>query len=155
MPTRSAGLLLYRAGPDGTEVLLVHPGGPFWAKRDLGAWSIPKGEIDPDEEPRLTALREFAEETGTELADREMLDLGIARQKSGKLVHAFAAAGDLDPATIRSNLIEIAWPPRSGRTIIIPEIDRAGWFGLAEARQKILESQAVFLDRLAAELASN
>jgi predicted NUDIX family NTP pyrophosphohydrolase len=155
MSKRSAGILLYRAGTNGTEVLLVHPGGPFWAKRDLGAWSIPKGEIDSDEEPRRAALREFAEETGTELADREMLDLGVARQNSGKLVHAFAAAGDLDPATLRSSLIEIAWPPRSGRRMTIPEIDRAGWFGLSQAREKILQGQAVFLDRLAAELASD
>lgn len=155
MPKRSAGLLLHRTGGGEIEVLLVHPGGPFWARRDDGAWSIPKGEIDPGEEPRAAAFREFAEETGIDLpAGGLVLDLGEARQKSGKLVRAFATAGDLDPATISSNSVEIAWPPGSGRTITVPEIDRAGWFALAEGRRKILPAQAVFLDRLAAALAT-
>jgi predicted NUDIX family NTP pyrophosphohydrolase len=149
MPKRSAGLLIYRARAGRTEVLLVHPGGPFWAKRDLGAWSIPKGEIDPDEEPIRAALREFAEETGGDPPTGPVIDLGEVRQKAGKLVLAFAAEGDLDPDTIRSNLVEIAWPPRSGRTLTVPEIDRAGWFSLAVAREKILAAQVPFLDRLA------
>ena len=152
MPKRSAGLLLYRTRAGGTEVLLVHPGGPFWAKRDLGAWSIPKGEIDPDEEPIRAALREFAEETGAEPPPGPVIDLGEVRQKGGKLVLAFAAEGELDPEMLRSNLVEIAWPPRSGRTLTVPEIDRAGWFSLAEAREKILAAQVPFLDRLADRL---
>jgi predicted NUDIX family NTP pyrophosphohydrolase len=152
MPKRSAGLLLYRSRGGGTEVLLVHPGGPFWAKRDLGAWSIPKGEIDPDEEPIRAALREFAEETGVEPPPGPVIDLGEVRQKGGKLVLAFAAEGELDPEMLRSNLVEIAWPPRSGRTLTVPEIDRAGWFSLAEAREKILAAQVPFLDRLADRL---
>ena len=155
MPKHSAGLLLYRLHATGPQVLLVHPGGPFWARKDLGAWSIPKGEIDGDEEPSQAALREFSEETGTVPPERVLLDLGEARQKSGKCVHAFALAGELDPGTIRSNLIEIAWPPRSGRTLTVPEIDRAEWFGLTEAREKILAGQAVFLDRLAERLAAD
>jgi predicted NUDIX family NTP pyrophosphohydrolase len=152
MPKRSAGLLLYRSRGGGAEVLLVHPGGPFWAKRDLGAWSIPKGEIDPDEKPIRAALREFAEETGVEPRPGPVIDLGEVRQKGGKLVLAFAAEGELDPEMLRSNLVEIAWPPRSGRTLTVPEIDRAGWFSLAEAREKILAAQVPFLDRLADRL---
>jgi predicted NUDIX family NTP pyrophosphohydrolase len=149
MPKRSAGLLLYRFGPSGPEVLLVHPGGPFWAKKDLGAWSIPKGEIEPDEEPRAAALREFAEETGTAAPTGPLLDLGEIRQRSGKRVVAFALAGDLDPARIRSNVVEIAWPPRSGRVLTVPEIDRAEWFSLPEARLKMVPAQAAFIGRLA------
>lgn len=155
MPKRSAGLLLYRDGQRGTEVLLVHPGGPFWARKDEGAWSIPKGEIDDGEEPREAAFREFAEETGIPPpADGAVHDLGQAKQKSGKLVRAFATVGDLDPSRVSSNTVEIAWPPRSGRTLLMPEIDRAEWFTLAEARTKILAGQAVFLDRLAGLLTS-
>lgn len=150
MLRRSAGILLYRRGLVGREVLLVHPGGPFWAKKDLGAWSIPKGEIDDGEEPSRAALREFAEETGTALTEAGLTALGEVRQKGGKIVLAFAQEGDLDPALIRSNLVEIAWPPRSGRTLTVPEIDRAAWFSLEEARERILERQSVFLDRLAA-----
>ena len=153
MAKRSAGILLFRQRPDGPEVLLVHPGGPFWAKKDLGAWSLPKGEIEPDEEPQCAALREFAEETGTALPDGALLDLGTIRQKSGKLVLAFGLEGDLDPALVRSNLVEIRWPPRSGRTLTVPEIDRAAWFTLLDAQHRILPSQAEFLDRLAEHLA--
>jgi predicted NUDIX family NTP pyrophosphohydrolase len=154
MAKRSAGILLHRTANGGTEVLLVHPGGPFWAKKDLGAWSIPKGELDDDEDPRACALREFAEETGTRLPDGALDDLGSVKLKGGKLVLAFAAAGDLDPAGIRSNTFELEWPPRSGRWQAFPEIDRAGWFGLDEAREKLNAAQAEFVDRLEALLAT-
>jgi predicted NUDIX family NTP pyrophosphohydrolase len=152
MPKRSAGLLLYRSAFNGTEVLLVHAGGPFWAKKDLGAWSIPKGEIDPEEDPLQAALREFTEETGTRPPLGAVIALGEVRQKGGKVVLAFAAEGDLEAETIRSNLVEIAWPPRSGRMLTIPEIDRAAWFSLAEGREKILPPQIPFLDRLGEHL---
>ena len=139
---QSAGILLHRPGADGPEVLLVHPGGPFWARKDLGAWSIPKGEHGDDEEPRACARREFAEETGTALPDGALADLGSVRLKSGKRVAAFAAAGDLDAAAVRSNTFELEWPPRSGRTQSFPEIDRAAWFGLDEARARLNPAQA-------------
>jgi predicted NUDIX family NTP pyrophosphohydrolase len=144
----SAGILLYRRRDGALEVLLVHPGGPFWARKDLGAWSIPKGEYDDDEDPRACALREFAEETGTQLPDRALDELGSVRLKSGKLVLAFAVEGDLDPATISSNTFELEWPPRSGRMQSFPEIDRAGWFDPATAREKLNPAQAAFVDRL-------
>jgi predicted NUDIX family NTP pyrophosphohydrolase len=150
----SAGILLHRQGESGTEVLLVHPGGPFWARKDLGAWSIPKGELDGDEDPRECALREFAEETGTRLPDTALDDLGSIRQKSGKVVFAFAVAGELDPATLVSNTFELEWPPRSGRMQAFPEIDRAEWFGLEVAREKLNPAQAAFVDRLEELLAS-
>ena len=149
----SAGILLHRRGEAGAEVLLVHPGGPFWARKDLGVWSIPKGELDEGEDPRACALREFAEETGTRLPDGTLDDLGSVRQKSGKEVTAFAVAGDLDPATVVSNTFELEWPPRSGRTQEFPEIDRAEWFGLDAAREKLNPAQAAFVDRLEALLA--
>jgi predicted NUDIX family NTP pyrophosphohydrolase len=148
VPRRSAGILLHRRGDAGVEVLLVHPGGPFWAKKDAGAWSIPKGEHDDAEDARACALREFEEETGSAPAPGELTDLGEVRQKSGKVVRAWALAGDLDPATVRSNSFELEWPPRSGRRQTFPEVDRAGWFGLDEAREKINPAQAAFLDRL-------
>jgi predicted NUDIX family NTP pyrophosphohydrolase len=151
MAQSSAGILLYRRSGDVLEVLLVHPGGPFWARRDLGAWSIPKGEFDAGEEPAAAARREFAEETGVELAD-ELTALGEVRQKGGKRVVGFAAEGDLDPAAIHSNSFEIEWPPRSGRKQSFPEIDRAGWFGLDPAREKIIDGQRPFVERLAALL---
>ena len=144
----SAGILLHRRREGGVEVLLVHPGGPFWARKDLGAWSIPKGELDEGEDPRACALREFAEETGTRLPDGALDDLGSVRLKSGKLVLAFALEGDLDPAAISSNTFELEWPPRSGRTQSFPEIDRAGWFDLPTAREKLNPAQAAFVDRL-------
>jgi predicted NUDIX family NTP pyrophosphohydrolase len=150
----SAGILLHRQGESGIEVLLVHPGGPFWARKDLGAWSIPKGELDGDEDPRECALREFAEETGTRLPDTALDDLGSIRQKSGKVVFAFAVAGELDPATLVSNTFELEWPPRSGRMQAFPEIDRAEWFGLDAAREKLNPAQAAFVDRLEELLAS-
>jgi predicted NUDIX family NTP pyrophosphohydrolase len=142
----SAGILLHRAG--GTEVLLVHPGGPFWRRKDAGAWSIPKGEVEDGEAPRAAALREFAEETGTRLPDGALEPLGSVKLKSGKLVHAFAVAGDLDPEAIVSSTFELEWPPRSGRLQQFPEVDRAGWFGLDEAREKLNPAQAAFIDRL-------
>jgi predicted NUDIX family NTP pyrophosphohydrolase len=146
----SAGILLHRPGPAGTEVLLVHPGGPYWAKKDEGAWSIPKGECEPGEDPRLRALIEFAEETGTALdPSTELRDLGSVKLKSGKLVVAFAVAGDLDADAITSNTFELEWPPRSGRRVAFPEVDRAAWFGLDEARTRINAGQVPLLDRLA------
>jgi predicted NUDIX family NTP pyrophosphohydrolase len=129
-------------------VLLVHPGGPFWAKKDAGAWSIPKGEyVDGEEDPLACARREFEEELGTPPPD-DLVPLGEVRQKSGKRVTAWAAAGDLDPTGIVSNTFTIEWPPRSGRMREFPEIDRAAWFALDEAREKINSAQAAFLDRL-------
>jgi predicted NUDIX family NTP pyrophosphohydrolase len=154
MARRSAGILLYRrSGASGElEVLLVHPGGPFWARRDAGAWSIPKGEVDVGEDVRACALRELAEETGTALDvdEDELIPLGEVRQRSGKLVSAWALEGDLDADAIRcSTLVELEWPPRSGRTQTFPEVDRAAWLPLAAAREKLLPAQAPFLDRLA------
>lgn len=145
---RSAGLLLFRNAGDELEVLLVHPGGPFWVKRDAGAWSIPKGECEDGEDPRAAAWREFGEELGTPAPDGDVLDLGEVRQKAGKTVLAWAVAGDLDPEQITSNTFEMEWPPRSGRRQSFPEVDRAGWFGMAEARERINPAQVALLDRL-------
>ena len=146
----SAGLLLYRRRAGVLEVLLVHPGGPVWARRDAGAWSIPKGEYGEDEEPLAAARREFAEELGSPAPeDAEATDLGEVRQKSGKRVRAWALAGDLDVGAVSSNTFEMEWPPRSGTTRSFPEVDRAQWFTLGEARAKINGSQAELLDRLA------
>jgi predicted NUDIX family NTP pyrophosphohydrolase len=145
---RSAGILLYRLSGGAPEVLLVHPGGPFWARRDAGAWSLPKGEYEDADDPLASALREFEEETGTALATGELLELGDVKQKSGKVVRAWAAEGDLDPDAVHSNTFTMEWPPRSGRTAEFPEIDRAGWFGIDEAREKVNPAQAEFLDRL-------
>jgi predicted NUDIX family NTP pyrophosphohydrolase len=145
---RSAGIVLYRAGDGGIEVLLVHPGGPFWAKKDLGAWSIPKGEYEPGEDPQACALREFEEETGTRLPTSELVELGAVVQKAGKEVTAWAVRGDLDAACVRSNSFEMEWPPRSGSRQEFPEIDRAEWFRLDEARAKLVEAQVELLDRL-------
>jgi predicted NUDIX family NTP pyrophosphohydrolase len=146
---RSAGIVLHRAGEGGPEVLLVHPGGPFWAKKDDGAWSIPKGEYEPDEDALACALREFEEETGMRLDAAELGDLGAVVQKAGKEVRAWAVRGDLDPATVRSNSFTMEWPPRSGRRQEFPEIDRAEWFTLDAARVKLVAAQAELLDRLA------
>jgi predicted NUDIX family NTP pyrophosphohydrolase len=145
---RSAGILLYRIRDGEPEVLIVHPGGPFWARKDAGAWSIPKGEHDDDEDAQACALREFEEETGTALTPAALADLGTVRLKSGKLVAAWAVEGDLDADTITSNTFELEWPPRSGRTQEFPEVDRAGWFGLDAAREKLNPAQGAFLDRL-------
>jgi predicted NUDIX family NTP pyrophosphohydrolase len=144
----SAGILLYRGEADALEVLLVHPGGPIWAKRDLGAWSVPKGEYEPGEEPLAAALREFAEEIGSPPPAGEPLWLGEVRQRSGKRVLAWALARDIDAASARSNTIEIEWPPRSGQTIEIPEVDRAEWFGPEEARRRLNPAQVPLLERL-------
>lgn len=147
---RSAGILLHRRLDGGEpEVLLVHPGGPFWAKKDAGAWSIPKGEHGDDEDPLTAARREFAEELGRPLPAGEIVPLGEVRQKGGKLVTAWAVAGDLDPATIVSNSFELEWPPRSGRQAQFPEVDRAEWFTLDRAREKLLPGQLPLLDRIA------
>jgi predicted NUDIX family NTP pyrophosphohydrolase len=146
---RSAGILLHRRRGGELEVLLVHPGGPAWARRDIGAWSIPKGEYEPDEDPFAAARREFAEELGKPPPDGEVVDLGEVRQKSGKLVRAWSIAGDFDASSITSNTFPFQWPPRSGKWIQIPEVDRAEWFGLDEAREKINPAQVALLDRLA------
>jgi predicted NUDIX family NTP pyrophosphohydrolase len=143
----SAGILMYRPGEAGIDVLLVHPGGPFWRNRDRGAWSIPKGELEDGEEPEAAARREFAEELGFE-ATGPLRSLGQVRQRGGKTVLGYALQGTLDAGSVRSNQIAIEWPPRSGRTIFVPEIDRAEWFALPLARQRILAGQSPFLDRL-------
>ena len=132
------------------EVLLVHPGGPFWKKRDDGAWSIPKGEIEPGESAVEVARREFQEELGAPAPDGDLVPLGKIRQAGGKVVQAWAAVGDLDPARIESMTFEMEWPPRSGRRATFPEVDQAAWFHLDTARRKILEAQRTFIDRLEA-----
>ena len=147
MKKTSAGILLYRRRNDALEVFLVHPGGPFWAKKDLGAWSLPKGEIEEGEEPLAAAKREFAEETGFEV-EGEFRALAPLRQKSGKTVMAWAVEGDCDPAQLRSSMFEMEWPPRSGKRAEFPEVDRGAWFSLEEARERILAGQAPFLDEL-------
>jgi predicted NUDIX family NTP pyrophosphohydrolase len=148
---RSAGILLYRRPTGALEVLLAHPGGPFWARRDDGAWTIPKGLIDAGETAEAAARREFHEELGAE-AIGVLVPLGSVRQRGGKHVEAFALEGDFDAATLRSNTFETEWPPRSGRMNTYPEVDRAAWFDLANARVKILEAQSPLLDRLEAAL---
>jgi predicted NUDIX family NTP pyrophosphohydrolase len=144
----SAGILLWRRGADGIEVLLGHPGGPYFAKKDADTWSVLKGEIEPGEEAFAVARREFAEESGHEAPDREAIELGEIRQKGGKLVIAWAIEGDLDPAAAVSNTHLVEWPPRSGRLVPFPEIDRVAWFDLPTAREKVKEAQAPFFDRL-------
>jgi predicted NUDIX family NTP pyrophosphohydrolase len=138
---------MYRGSGNDMVVLLVHPGGPYWSKRDFGAWSIPKGEIDDGEDAENAARREFAEELGVPVHGRLQL-LGRIRQRAGKIVYGYALEGNLDVRAIRSNSVTIAWPPRSGRTISFPEIDQAAWFAIPLAREKILASQQPFLDRL-------
>jgi predicted NUDIX family NTP pyrophosphohydrolase len=144
---RSAGLLMFRRRSGVTEVLLAHPGGPFWSRRDEAAWTLPKGEIAPGEDPLAAARREFLEETGFASAP-PFLPLGELRQKSGKRISAWAFEGDADPAALVSNLFEMEWPPRSGRMQSFPEVDRVGWFGLEEARRKLIAGQAPFIDSL-------
>ena len=149
MPAKSAGVLAYRRTDGRLEVLLVHPGGPFWANKDDGAWSIPKGEFDAGENPEDAARREFAEELGVALS-APLRPLGEIRQRGGKRVEAFAAELDLDVEAITSNTFEIEWPPRSGKRQHFPEVDRAAWFDLATAREKINAAQRELVDRLAA-----
>jgi predicted NUDIX family NTP pyrophosphohydrolase len=148
MPRRSAGIALYRRSQPELEVLLVHPGGPLWARRDAGVWSIPKGEYEDGEDPAAAARREFAEELGSPVPEGELIDLGEVKQRSGKLVRAWAVAGDLDATTITSNTFALEWPPRSGRTREFPEVDRADWFTLEEARARVNPAQVPLLDRL-------
>jgi predicted NUDIX family NTP pyrophosphohydrolase len=147
MHRQSAGLLMYRRRNLEPEVFLVHPGGPFWAKKDLGAWSIPKGGYEEGEPPLAAAKREFHEETGF-AAEGNFLELGEVLQAGGKVVTAWAYEGDCDPATLVSNRCHVEWPPRSGRMIEIPEVDRGSWFAISDAKTRILKSQAPFLDRL-------
>jgi len=152
---RSAGILLFRRGDgDGVEFLLAHPGGPFWAKKDEGAWSIPKGQIEEAEEPRACAIRELEEELGPalEIDPEQLIELGSIRQRAGKKVEAWAAEAEFVPATLASNTFTMEWPPRSGREAEFPEVDRAEWFAPEAARAKIIPAQAELLDRLLQKL---
>jgi len=153
----SAGVLLYRRRGQEVEFLLVHPGGPFWRRKDTGAWSIPKGQVEDEEEPRACAIRELEEELGPapELDPEQLIELGSIRQKAGKLVEAWAAEADFDPATLASNTFSMEWPPHSGSEQEFPEVDRAEWFDLGKAREKILPAQAELLDRLVERLESD
>ncbi len=154
MPKQSAGILLYRTTHGPLEVFLVHPGGPFFSRKDQGVWSIPKGEYDDQEDPWQAAKREFHEETGASLPDKEPIALTPQRQKSGKIVHAWAVEHDLEAGAIQSNTFEMEWPPNSGRRQSFPEVDRAGWFTLELARQKINPGQSAFVNELAAKLSA-
>lgn len=151
MPKLSAGLLLHRTRAGVVEVLIAHPGGPFWARKDDGAWSIPKGEYGEGDDPWVAAQREFAEELGLPAPAGPRLDLGPAKQPSGKVVMAFTVRGDLDTTDARSNTFEMEWPRGSGRMREFPEVDRVGWFPVAQARDKLLKGQRIFLDRLMAQ----
>lgn len=153
---RSAGILLFRRDNGEVRFLLVHPGGPFWAKKDAGAWTIPKGGIEDEEEPRACAIRELEEELGAapELDPEALIELGSVKQKAGKVVEAWAAEAEFDPAALASNTFAMEWPPRSGKRQEFPEVDRAEWFDPETAREKILPAQAEFLDRLLGKLDS-
>jgi predicted NUDIX family NTP pyrophosphohydrolase len=152
MPTVSTGILLYRWRGGCTEVFLVHPGGPFWVKKDDGAWSIPKGIADPNEDELECARREFTEETGFDAGGNGAEhDLGSFRQPSGKRLHIWAIEGDVDPATLKSNLFEMQWPPKSGRTARFPEVDRGAWLGRAAALRKIVSGQRTILEKFYAD----
>ena len=156
-PLLSAGILLFRRRAAALEVLLAHPGGPFWARRDEGVWTVPKGLVEPGEDLLAAARRELREETGLDASgspDAAFLDLGSVRQRSGKVVHVWALEHDCDPAALRSNECEIEWPPRSGRRVLVPEVDRFEFFELAAAARKILPAQVPFLERLGAALES-
>ncbi|OBF80685.1 NTP pyrophosphohydrolase [Mycobacterium sp. 852002-51163_SCH5372311] len=150
MPKLSAGLLLYRVRAGVVEVLIAHPGGPFWARKDDGAWSIPKGEYDDGDDPWVAAQREFSEELGLAVPSGPRIDFGPLKQPSGKMVTAFAVGADLDITEARSNTFELEWPKGSGRMREFPEVDRVGWFAVALARAKLLKGQRAFLDRLMA-----
>jgi len=147
MAKKSAGVLMFRSGSGGVEVFLVHPGGPFWARKNEGAWSIPKGEYAPGQDPLEAARREFQEETGFQ-ASGEFIPLTSLKQPSGKVISAWALEGDCDAASIRSNTFSMEWPPRSGKQQEFPEVDRAGWFTIPAAKEKILKGQAPFLEEL-------
>ncbi len=147
MPKQAAGILLYRRGRAGLEVLLAHPGGPLWARKDAAAWTLPKGQFTDGEMPLDAAKREFEEEMGT-APPGDFQPLGTIKQPSGKIIHAWAAEADFDVSTVKSNLFTMEWPPRSGRNGDFPEVDRAGWFSIEEARVKIIKGQAPFLERL-------
>lgn len=150
MAKLSAGVLLYRTRDGVAEVLIAHPGGPFWARKDDGAWSIPKGEYSDGEDPWVAAQREFSEELGLSVPAGPRIDLGALKQSGGKVVTAFAVQSDLDISEARSNTFELEWPKGSGRLREFPEVDRVGWFPVATARTKLLKSQQGFLDRLMA-----
>jgi predicted NUDIX family NTP pyrophosphohydrolase len=147
---QSAGILLYRLAEGGVELLLVHPGGPFWARKDLGAWSVPKGEYNDGEEGLACAMRELEEELGSlpSISEDDLIDLGQVRQKSGKRVRVWAAESDFDPSTLNSNTFTMQWPPRSGRQREFPEVDQAEWFTPRKAKRKLIAAQAAFVDRL-------
>ncbi|MFG1639966.1 NUDIX domain-containing protein [Amycolatopsis sp. NPDC049252] len=149
---RSAGLLLFRGRGEDVEVLLGHMGGPFWAKKDAAAWSLPKGELDPDEPPEKAARREFEEELGLPAPEGDYAELGEVKQSGGKVVTAWAVEADLDPAAVVPGTFSMEWPPRSGKQQEFPELDRVEWFGLDAAREKLLKGQLPFLDRLMALL---
>jgi predicted NUDIX family NTP pyrophosphohydrolase len=149
VPKQAAGILLYRRGRTGLEVLLAHPGGPLWARKDAGAWTMPKGQFTEGELPLDAAKREFEEEMGS-AASGDFQPLGTIKQPSGKIIHAWAAESDFDASTVKSNLFSMEWPPKSGRMGEFPEVDRAGWFSIEEARYKIIKGQAPFLERLLA-----
>jgi predicted NUDIX family NTP pyrophosphohydrolase len=153
MPKLSAGLLLYRFADGGVEVLIGHPGGPFWARKDDGAWSIPKGEYTDDEDPWTAAQREFVEEVGLPVPDGARLDLAPVKQPGGKVVTAFAVNADLDVTQHVSNTFELEWPKGSGKVVEYPEIDRVGWFSMAEAAEKLVKGQRPLLDSLLDQLA--
>jgi predicted NUDIX family NTP pyrophosphohydrolase len=152
MPKQSAGILLYRQNVKGVEMLLVHPGGPFWAKKDKGVWSIPKGEFGQQEQPETAARREFREEVGQNPPGGELIGLGSSKSKSGKTIYIWATLGNLDEKAIKSNTFTMQWPLHSGIEQAFPEVDRAGWFGFEKALQKIGEPQAIFIERLAEHL---
>ena len=153
MPKQAAGILLYRRGPSGLTVLLAHPGGPLWTRKDAGAWTLPKGQFTDGEAPLDAAKREFEEEMGSKPTG-SFQPLGALKQPSGKIIHAWASESDFDVTTVKSNLFSMEWPPRSGRMGGFPEIDRAEWFSIDEARRKMLKGQQPFLDRLLALLNS-
>lgn len=152
MARRSAGILMYKLDGQNLKVLLVHPGGPFWAKKDLGSWSVPKGEYAEGEDPRAAAIREFAEETGSVINADDLLPLGEIKQRGGKVVTAWALGGELDAAELVSNTFEMEWPPKSGKIQRFPEVDRADWFEPELARQKLVSSQSELIDRLVEKL---
>jgi predicted NUDIX family NTP pyrophosphohydrolase len=146
---QSAGLLLYRGDTTSMEVFLVHPGGPFWAKKDMGAWSIPKGEFEGDEDAASAAKREFKEETGIDVPDGNVTELGQVKASSSKMIHAWAVEADVDPKQVKSNTFDMEWPPKSGQSQQFPEVDKAAWFPLSVAKTKIVKGQTALLEKLA------